>query len=792
MPDYPLAVRQTSAFTALYYLLNSNYFMRYFRLYCLLLFFLSTQATLQAQEGPWRLGLTAGGSQFMGDINSDGRYAPPFSQNPELQDLSFSAFVEKSLFEGVSLQLRYSQGALEANDRAIDFQGNLQRDAPYFERALNMRNEWYSADLSFRLQTGSQTWLRPYVTLGFGGQYFQTYADLFTENGQRYYYWNDGNIYDAPQGNPNANRIEQDGIFETELQPLSTEQVDYEPWSWQLPLAAGLDVKITNRIFLQLEYRWVLSGSDYLDDVATDYPADPFTNATAAYASNPSDYQGRRGTEAPRLEGNDMYSQVQVGVVFHLGRMQRRFQPPIFYTPPIGKPSNQGVPEIPKDAKTYLDTLLQDTEKEPTTSKEASDPENMTDAVPSSSTTEPTQEEVELALLKSLRAERLKSLELQAELIRLRQEGVPADTLLLQQKKAQLSRQRSSQLAKVATQKQDESTSNDSLQQAINQLKREVRNLQKLAQLPPKMQLDSNMMVTRRAELEVEKELLEVTIERMPEVDIEQVLPQVQQAPGSLPTIDSVEAVGSIDSLKAGPEFTETASITAADQEKIERLDGLKSQLDDMQADLKKQRKRGDLDSAYYAQLQQQMKFLNRVIDQLTAEVEQKPTPKAAPKNLNDETLWKEMQSQRSLLKEQAQTLRELKDAINQPNSQTSSSVDSNQTALDWVAQADVEKLYFPSGKATLNTQQEQQLKNLLSDLNRFPRVQVQLQGYSDTTGTPLENYQLSQERANAVAAYLRKQGIPAERLQVVYFGSTKAKGKDPEERRVELHFNLK
>lgn len=754
--------------------------MRYFRLYSFLLLILAIQANLQAQEGPWRLGLTAGGSQYMGDLNPDGLYAPPFFQNPELQDLSFSAFVEKTLSEGVSLQLRYAQGALEANDRARDFQGNLQTNAPFFDRALNMRSEWYSADLSFRLQTGTQTWLRPYVMIGFGGQYFQTYADLFTENGQRYHYWNDGNIYDAPQGDPSANRIEQDGIFETELQPLATEQVDYKPWNWQLPLAAGLDIKLTPRIFLQLEYRWVLSGSDYLDDVSGDYPETPFANSTAAYASNPSGYQGRRGTAEPRLAGNDVYSQLQVGFVFHLGRMHRSFQAPVFYTPSIGTPSNQGIPQIPEAAQTHLD--------QPTKTNSSSDK-----STESSRPQKPNKEELELALLKSLRTERLKSLELQAELIRLRQAEVPEDTLAAQQKVAQLAQQRQSSWAEMAAKRHKEEQLSDSLQQAIRKLKAEARSLQKLAQLSPKSKLDSNMMATRRAELVVEQEVLKVKIEQMPEVEVEQVLPQLQQLPGSLTDMDSA-TTAPVDSLKAAPKPVqqETTGPTAAEKESIERLDSLKVQLSQMQKDLKKQQQRGELDSAYYAQLQQQMTFLNRVIDQLTADLEQPQAAAPAPENLNDETLWKELQSQQSLLKEQAKTLREIKDALNTPDNTGSTKTDSSQTALDWLQKAEVQQLYFPRGSAELSTEQQRQLKSLLNDLKRFPRVHVQLQGYSDTTGTTLENYRLSQARANAAAAYLRKQGVPSERLQVVYFGSTKAEGKDQQERRVELHFSLK
>ena len=65
--------------------------------------------------------------------------------------------------------------------------------------------------------------------------------------------------------------------------------------------------------------------------------------------------------------------------------------------------------------------------------------------------------------------------------------------------------------------------------------------------------------------------------------------------------------------------------------------------------------------------------------------------------------------------------------------------------------------------------------------------------GSSDTTGTPAQNLQLSQARANAVARGMAARGIPAERTQILAKGVTALPVPtgpgvaEPQNRRVEI-----
>lgn len=84
-------------------------------------------------------------------------------------------------------------------------------------------------------------------------------------------------------------------------------------------------------------------------------------------------------------------------------------------------------------------------------------------------------------------------------------------------------------------------------------------------------------------------------------------------------------------------------------------------------------------------------------------------------------------------------------------------------------------------------------LKSLSAALRHYDRTLVQVNGYTDTRGTPDQNLKTSQQRAEAVAAQLRADGVDGRRLTSTGYGRTHLKivtgeGKsEPRNRRVEI-----
>jgi outer membrane protein OmpA-like peptidoglycan-associated protein len=101
--------------------------------------------------------------------------------------------------------------------------------------------------------------------------------------------------------------------------------------------------------------------------------------------------------------------------------------------------------------------------------------------------------------------------------------------------------------------------------------------------------------------------------------------------------------------------------------------------------------------------------------------------------------------------------------------------------------------IYFATGKDIIKKESEGPLDELVVILNRYPKMQMQIEGNTDDVGNDDKNLKLSQDRAAAVKKYLVSKGIAEDRLSAVGYGETKpiadnktAKGK-AENRRVDL-----
>lgn len=85
-----------------------------------------------------------------------------------------------------------------------------------------------------------------------------------------------------------------------------------------------------------------------------------------------------------------------------------------------------------------------------------------------------------------------------------------------------------------------------------------------------------------------------------------------------------------------------------------------------------------------------------------------------------------------------------------------------------------LEKVFFASNRARIRQRSFKLLRNVATVLAAHPDIRIQVEGHTDDRGDDAHNLALSQQRAEAVVAFLVKQGIAAERLVPMGFGEVK------------------
>ena len=101
--------------------------------------------------------------------------------------------------------------------------------------------------------------------------------------------------------------------------------------------------------------------------------------------------------------------------------------------------------------------------------------------------------------------------------------------------------------------------------------------------------------------------------------------------------------------------------------------------------------------------------------------------------------------------------------------------------------------MFFDWDKATLTDRARQIIREAAENSTHVQYTQIEVNGYTDTSGTPQYNMGLSIRRANAVAAELVRDGVPRNAISIHGFGETHllvptGPGvREPQNRRVEI-----
>jgi OOP family OmpA-OmpF porin len=82
-------------------------------------------------------------------------------------------------------------------------------------------------------------------------------------------------------------------------------------------------------------------------------------------------------------------------------------------------------------------------------------------------------------------------------------------------------------------------------------------------------------------------------------------------------------------------------------------------------------------------------------------------------------------------------------------------------------------RIRFEPGRATISPDSAGLLDRLIETAMRCPGVEIEIAGHTDTDGEDAYNQALSEKRAQAVADFLVKAGLPASRFKAVGYGGT-------------------
>jgi len=82
--------------------------------------------------------------------------------------------------------------------------------------------------------------------------------------------------------------------------------------------------------------------------------------------------------------------------------------------------------------------------------------------------------------------------------------------------------------------------------------------------------------------------------------------------------------------------------------------------------------------------------------------------------------------------------------------------------------------VYYKTGSAELDGKSKYELDNLVSVLNKYPNMTIEVSSHTDSDGEDADNMTLSQNRSRSVFGYLTEKGVAAGRLRTRGYGESK------------------
>lgn len=198
----------------------------------------------------------------LGYYNFRGEVKPSDSKSIYASSLVYSVYVARKISNSFDFGLRFSTGKMVGNQTGPVNYSN-------FETIIHSGSANIAYNFSHLLPENSI--LKPYITVGFTIFEFNSKADLFDANGNRYHYWDDGSIRNIAQGainSENAQILKRDYYYETDLRKADIDFTGrYNERGLGLPIGLELEFNVTKRVSFRIGAIYTFSSTDYIDNI---------------------------------------------------------------------------------------------------------------------------------------------------------------------------------------------------------------------------------------------------------------------------------------------------------------------------------------------------------------------------------------------------------------------------------------------------------------------------------------------------------------------------------------------
>jgi len=126
----------------------------------------------------------------------------------------------------------------------------------------NEISEWYGFGAGLRLHQpyNSDRTFQPWLGLGVSYVQQANYADLADANGQSYYYWSNGKVYDMAENETNANILAQELVPDYAFESQTANQS-----SIAIPIRFGINLNLTPRVYASAAFSMLAGTESSLD-----------------------------------------------------------------------------------------------------------------------------------------------------------------------------------------------------------------------------------------------------------------------------------------------------------------------------------------------------------------------------------------------------------------------------------------------------------------------------------------------------------------------------------------------